>query len=86
MKIEFQDYKILFDAIQQVRRNYPEMTLDYYIKNNLGKDHEKRWRWDLLYAAKNFMPQHFVCDVLYKYLNNTHIDTALKKIVKEPVS
>lgn len=85
MKIEFQDYKILFDAIQQVRRNNPEMTLDYYIKNNLGKDHAKRWRWDLLFAAKKFMPEHFVCDVLYKYMDNTHIDTALRKIVKEPV-
>ena len=84
MKIQFHDYKILFDAIQQVRRNNPEMTLDYYVKNNLGKDHAKRWRWDLLYAAGKFMPQHFVCDVLYQYLNDTHIDTALKNIVKEP--
>lgn len=85
MKIEPHDYKILFDAIQTVRRNNPEMTLDYYILNNLGKDHAKRWRWDLLYAAKKFLPDHFVCDVLYKYMDDTHIDTALKKIIKEKV-
>ena len=85
MKIEFQDYKILFDAVQTVRKNNPQMTLDYYMKNNLGKDHEERWRWDLLFAAKRFMPENFICGVLYKYLNDAHIDTALKKIVKEPV-
>lgn len=85
MKIEFHDYRILFDAIQTVRRNNPEMTLNYYIENKLGKDHAKRWRWDLLYAAKKFLPDNFVCDVLYKYMNDTHIDTALKNIVKEEI-
>ena len=46
----------------------------------LGKDQPMRFRWDLLYAAKL---STWICDNLYSYLNDSHIDTALKSIVKE---
>lgn len=39
---------------------------------------DKRYRWDLVYAAR-LTP--FICEVLYKYLNDDHIETALRKIV-----
>ncbi len=83
MKITKEHYKILSDAIQEVRKEIPELNLDYYIKNNLGKDHAKRFRWDCLWAAKKFkkLPDNFVVDILYEYCDNTHIDTALRKIV-----
>lgn len=45
-----------------------------------SKDIEKRLRWDCLYAA-GLTP--FICDNLYSYLNDDHIDTALKNIIKE---
>ena len=44
------------------------------------KDLEKRFRWDLLWATGQ---SKWITDVLYSYLNDTHIDTALRSIVKE---
>ena len=45
---------------------------------------DKRYRWDLLYHAQSSgkLPQHFVCDVLYPYCDDDHIDTALRRIVR----
>jgi hypothetical protein len=40
---------------------------------------DKRYRWDLLYRV----PYHArvtVIDEIYKYANDTHIDTVLRKI------
>ena len=39
---------------------------------------DKRYRWDLIRAA-GLMP--WLCDVLYTYLNDDHIDNALKHLV-----
>ena len=38
-----------------------------------------RYRWDLLHAAGL---TKWICDNLYPYLNDDHIDTALRKITK----
>jgi hypothetical protein len=47
---------------------------------------DKRYRWDLSYLSGNANnPEsctRFVCDTLYTYLNDSHIDTALRSIVK----
>ena len=45
-----------------------------------AKDIEKRLRCDWLYAAKQ---SHWICGNLYPYLEDTHIDTALRQIIKE---
>lgn len=39
----------------------------------------KRYQWDLLRAAR-LMP--WVCDTLYTYMDDMHIQTALNKLVK----
>ena len=39
---------------------------------------DERYRWDLTYAAKLSL---WICDTLYPYLNDDHIDTALRRIV-----
>jgi hypothetical protein len=44
------------------------------------KDLDKRFRWDLFKAA---CLVRFTCENLYNYLNDDHIDTALKSIIKE---
>ncbi len=44
------------------------------------KDLEKRLRWDGLYAAHL---SQWLCDNVYSYMDDTHIDTALKSIMKE---
>jgi hypothetical protein len=41
---------------------------------------EKRLRWDFLYTTPG---SQWVSDNLYPYLDDTHIDTALKSIVAE---
>ena len=40
---------------------------------------DKRYRWDLAYMAGC---TRFICDSLYSYLDDSHIDTALRSIVK----
>lgn len=39
---------------------------------------DKRYRWDLLSAALGSI---WICDELYKYIDDTHIDSALRAIV-----
>jgi hypothetical protein len=84
LKIKPEHYEILCDAIKRVQFSRPHFTLKYYIDNNLGKDNAMRWRWDLLWAAKQlkYLPTNFVTDTLYKYLDDTHIDSALKAITR----
>ena len=52
----------------------------FIINENKSKDVEMRLRWDLAYYAKL---SQWISDNLYSYLNDAHIDTALKSIVKE---
>ena len=52
-------------------------------EKKIGKDHEKRFRWDVFWTARRYLNGNFISDILYSYLNDDHIDTALKKIVKE---
>lgn len=39
----------------------------------------RRYQWDLVRAA-GLMP--WLCDTLYTYLNDSHIQTALNKLIK----
>lgn len=45
------------------------------------RDLDKRFRWDLSRAAG--ITSVWMCDVLYPYMNDDHIDTALRRIVSE---
>lgn len=44
------------------------------------QDLETRVRWDWFYAA---VPSKWVCDELYPYLNDTHIESALRNLASE---
>ena len=46
---------------------------------------EMRWRWDMLWVARKegTLEKEFVPEVLYSYMNDDRIDSALKKIAKE---
>jgi hypothetical protein len=55
------------------------------LDGNVVIDHVIRWSWfsASIYGGGNVREGHeFIC-MLYGYLNDTHIDTALRKIVKE---
>lgn len=76
MKIKSEHYQTMLNAIASLPR-------DKYLEHKaleLGADKAKRFRWDLFSAAKLYT---FASDELYSYLNDEHIDTALKAIVKE---
>ena len=40
---------------------------------------ERRIMWDMWYSTKNNI---WVCDVLYQYMDDTHIESALRRIMK----
>lgn len=42
------------------------------------KDVDKRLRWDALYAAGLLS---YLCETLYPYLNDDHVDAALRRIM-----
>lgn len=79
MKMTAEHYKFIKSRI-----NYEKKDVLKY-KQSLKsdprvKDIDKRLRWDLFYFA---MPVAWDSKELYGYLNDNHIDTALRKIMKE---
>ena len=85
MKITRPHYEYMRDAMRTAASYI--LTQDCYVARNPSiprientVDPVKRYRWDLAYAAK-LSP--FMCEHVYKYANDDHIDTALKAIVKE---
>lgn len=80
MKITPADYGTLHMAITRVRAAKLMPERNYYVLQNLT---DRRWRWDLLWRAKRegFLPDRFIEDTLYGYCDDTHVDTALRRIV-----
>lgn len=81
MKIKPEHYTHMKQAIQKAvsKEDYQEHK-SFVIQEGKAKDIDKRMRWDVCAAAK-LTP--FLCDTLYKYMDDSHIDTALKSIQKE---
>lgn len=77
MKITPANYKTLCYAIYRAQQGME--TLQEYLQHGLTP---KRWRWDLLWRAERlgFLPDRFVIDTLYAYVDDDHIDTALRRI------
>ena len=74
MKMTKQDYQALRAACATIRVQQPNITPASY---RVGGGSAQRFRWDLMYASGfNIRP-------LYKYLNDQHIDMALRSIVCE---
>jgi hypothetical protein len=76
MKIKPEDYQALLSAIKPLA-NKIKSHREYLKNNRLFNDLETRLRWDLLWASK------FDLTPLYQYMNDDHIDTALRCIVNE---
>lgn len=80
MKIKPEHYQILKEKLSSL---LPQLAADHYRRLKLDpkvKDINERFRWDCLWAAK--VP-HETMSEIYKYANDEHIDTVLKKIIKE---
>lgn len=77
MKIKPEHYTYMKQAISNVN---VEAIKERIALGNAPKDYAMRLRFDCLYASGLTA---WVCDTLYSYANDNHIDTALKSICKE---
>jgi hypothetical protein len=76
MKMKQAHYNMMKDAIKALPRD----QMLAFKANDLGKNKEKFFIWGLFRAAK----LHFTAtDFLYRYLDDNHIETALRRIAKE---
>ena len=74
MKIKPEHFQYIKAECEKVLKLYPDKQ-KLYKANGLS---DKRFRWDILFCAKL---GDFICKEIYKYANDEHIDTALKKII-----
>lgn len=82
MKIKAEHYATLKRMLGQYSHDNREALLAHKALK-LGKDPEKRFRWDLFYCARMSGTEKFMIEDIYKYANDTHLDTALRAIVRE---
>lgn len=73
-----------YDYMKRIIDALPAVTIDNLkdnaLNNGKAKDVHKFYRWHVFYMAGL---SAYACDMLYSYADDTHIDTALKRIVKE---
>ena len=85
MKMTAEHYETIKTAMQTI----PVVDLlahrDYIIAEGKAQDVDKRLRWDCLHASGVKLGDGRGCSGLpvYSYLHDSHIDTALKQIIKE---
>jgi hypothetical protein len=78
--------KILPEHYEYMKNKMSERSVELFGRYSLihaegkAQDIDKRVRWDL---ARDVGLVPFFCDTLYKYANDDHIDTALRKIIEE---
>ena len=85
MKMTAEHYKFIKEQLQQIpvsdiHEHLKALQQARKDKAQRIKDMDMRIRWDSFYARQL---SAFACSHLYSYLNDTHIDTALKQIARE---
>lgn len=75
MKMKPEDFAELKRRVEAAVAAQPAILIEDY--RNGGMSH-MRYRWDMLWHTKS---TDFVCNTLYRYLNDDHIDTALRAIL-----
>ena len=80
MKIKTEHLAIIKQGIADIARDDVLKYAEQIKQEGKFKDFSMRMRWDLFHAIRK--PQ-WICDTLYTYLNDTHIDSALKAIMRE---
>jgi len=88
MKIKPEHYAQLVQDLKASAGTLPSFGYfrEVVARERVGADAEKFYRWELFSAAyhgtRDVVKHDFHCE-LYKYLNDSNIDAALKKAVKE---
>lgn len=81
MKIKPEHYNHIKRAISKVLAANPNAAERYekgdFPRASVAKDRQIRFNFDLFRAA---VPSAWVCDNLYPYINDQHINTALRSI------
>lgn len=76
--------KMLKEHYEEIRKRCSEYdTEDRRALYRASNHTAMRYRWDVARIAFGDLPGGFdrwICDNLYSYLNDTHIDTALRKV------
>jgi hypothetical protein len=80
MKISPAHYAHMKFALAKIPTNDVKAHRAHIISEGKAQDIEKRLRWDLSYAAGL---TSWFCREIYSYANDDHIDTALRKIMRE---
>jgi len=80
MKIKPEHYAHIETYFKLVDKKDVLAHIEYLKTDPRVKDLGKRLRWDIFYHCGL---TRYACDTLYKYLNDDHIDTALKDIMKK---
>jgi hypothetical protein len=76
MKIKPEHYATLRDRMAAIPRD----TIAAHHDALGDKATPKRMRWDILWATKS---SRWICDNIYPYANDVHLDTALRSIMRE---
>ena len=84
MKLKPDDYAAIRAAVLDYVGRYPD-AMGLYKHGGLSP---MRFRWDLLRAAGVHLGSRTACSTpgtvkVYDYANDTHVDTALRRILRE---
>lgn len=81
MKMKPEHFSHLKQAIEKVLQENPDVVEKYetgkFLRSDKVKDLQTRFNFDLFHVSGQ---NQWACDVLYKYLNDSHIETALNQI------
>jgi len=82
MKMKTEHFNQLAEMIEENNKKYDLIIEDWIEHMKINNWSEKRMRWDMLWSVARDKRQAWF-DCVYQYINDDHIDTALRKIVQK---
>lgn len=86
MKMKAEHFETLKQAVDKVLADNPNVVQRYeqgdFVRSDMVKDLQVRFCFDLLGAA---VPAAWIRTELYPYLNDDHIETAMRRIAPKVV-
>ena len=79
MKMKLEHYNHIRESFEKSAHWIPQIR-ESIARENKAKNHDKRLRWDMLYCA---IGSRWIVDNLYSYLDDDHIDSALRAIMRQ---
>ncbi len=80
MKIKSEHYNTLRDCMLETSKH--PLIIDLKVSGGLT-DLQFVWRWFFATPIENQRPEAWMCKTLYSYMNDNHLETALKKILRD---